>query len=58
MKHDLLIRVLKVPFRVFDKLKNEIQKIYEWILFLPQHGKQNSNNQLLFHVKIDFTLNF
>ena len=23
-----LIRVLKVPFRVFDKLKNEIQNIF------------------------------
>ena len=55
---DTLIRVPKVPFHVFDKLKNEIQKfMIRFCFYLDMKHKIQINNYY-FHVKIDFYFEF
>ena len=52
------IRVSKVPFHVFDKLKNEIQKFI--IKFCFYHNMKNEIQIIdyYFHVKIDLCFEF
>ena len=52
------IGVTKVPFRVFDKLKNETQKFI--IRFCFYHNMKNEIKIIdnYFHVKIDFCFEF
>ena len=50
----LKIRVLKVPFRIFDKLKNEIQKFMIRFSFDLNMKNEIRIIDYYFHVKIDF----
>ena len=56
--HAVTIRVPKVPFHVFDKLKNEIQKFI--IKFCFYHNMKNEIQIIdyYFHVKIDLCFEF
>ena len=52
------IRVPKVPFRVFDKLKNKIQNSILRFCFYLNMKKRNLNNWLPFSCLIDFYFEF
>ena len=47
-----------MPFRIFDKLKNEIQIFTLRFCFLPQYEKRNSSNWVLFLCHLDFYFEF
>ena len=53
-----VIHVPNVPFRVFDKLKNEIQEFIIRFCFYHNMKKQIQIIDYYFHVKIDFCFEF
>ena len=53
-----IIRVLKVPFPIFDKLKNEIQKFMIRFCFYLNKKNEIQIIDYYFHVKIDFYFEF
>ena len=53
-----IIRVSKVPFRIFAKLKNEIQKFMIRFCFYLKMKNEIQIIDYYFHVKIDFYFGF
>ena len=58
LQHRCLIRVPEVPFRLFDKLKNEIQKYIPRFYFYLNIENEIQITDYHFRVKIDFYFEF
>ena len=58
LQHRCLIRVPEVPFRLFDKLKNEIQKYIPRFYFYLNMENEIQITDYHFRVKIDFYFEF